>query len=122
MRFIPHPISSEGVFSHVVITDEVEERQRLSYLSQTDDLTGVFNRRAYNDVVLQYEEQYKTNKTDFVLYMIDLDDFKKINDAKIVTKASIGHATYSETNSLLSLIELADKRMYEMKKEHKTKR
>ena len=104
------------------ITDEVEERQRLSYLSQTDDLTGVFNRRAYNDVVLQYEEQYKTNKTDFVLYMIDLDDFKKINDAKIVTKASIGHATYSETNSLLSLIELADKRMYEMKKEHKTKR
>ena len=171
------------------ITDEVEERQRLSYLSQTDDLTGIFNRRAYNDVVLQYEEQYKINKTDFVLYMIDLDDFKRINDeygheygnmaiiaiskalsmaaaencvlfryggdefvvlhqlqsvdeveviekrllkaidsprkidaAKIVTKASIGHAMYSETNSLLSLIELADKRMYEMKKEHKAKR
>ena len=62
------------------ITDEVEERRRLSYLSQTDDLTRVFNRRAYNDVVLQYEEQYKINKTDFVLYMIDLDDSKRIND------------------------------------------
>ena len=194
IRASKSPLYDNGEITGLVgyfmdITDEVEERQRLSYLSQTDDLTGVFNRRAYNDVVLQYEEQYKTNKTDFVLYMIDLDDFKKINDefgheygnmaiiavskalsmaaaencvlfryggdefvvlhqlqsadeieviekrllkaidsprkiddAKIVTKASIGHAIYSETNSLLSLIELADKRMYEMKKEHKAKR
>ena len=173
----------------VDITDEVEEKQRLSYLSQTDDLTGILNRRAYNDIVLQYEEQYKVNKTDFALYMIDLDDFKKVNDefgheygnmailavakalsmtaaencvlfryggdefvilhqfqsldevdaikkrflraidsprkiddAKIITKASIGYATYSETNSLLTLIELADRRMYEMKKEHKANR
>ena len=51
-----------------------------------------------------------------------IDSPRKIDAAKIVTKASIGHAMYSETNSLLSLIELADKRMYEMKKEHKTKR
>ena len=168
------------------ITDEVEERDRLSNLSQTDDLTGILNRRAYNEIILQYEEQYKTNKTDFVLYMLDLDNFKKINDelgheygnmalvsvcksltiaasdncvlfryggdefvvlhqiqspseidliqkrllravdsprriedAKITTKASIGYATYSETGSLSSLIELADKRMYEMKSDHK---
>ena len=171
------------------VTDAVQEQTRLSALSQTDDLTGVLNRRAYNEIVLQYEEQYKQNHTDFVLYMIDLDDFKTVNDnygheygnlvlqsicksltvaasdncvlfryggdefvvlhqlqsedeiellqkrfiravdgprnidgAKFSVKASIGHALYSETTSLLSLIELADKRMYEMKKQHKASR
>lgn len=171
------------------VTDAVQEQTRLSALSQTDELTGVLNRRAYTEIVLQYEEQYKQNHTDFVLYMIDLDDFKTVNDdygheygnlvlqsicksltvaasdncvlfryggdefvilhqlqseeeiellqkrfiraidgprnldgAKFSVKASIGHALYSETTSLLSLIELADKRMYEMKKQHKASR
>ena len=171
------------------VTDAVQEQTRLSALSQTDELTGILNRRAYTEIALQYEEQYKQNYTDFVLFMIDLDDFKTVNDdygheygnlvlqsicksltvaasdncvlfryggdefvilhqlqsedeiellqkrfiraidgprnldgAKFSVKASIGHALYSETTSLLSLIELADKRMYEMKKQHKASR
>lgn len=188
------PLFSDGKIVGLIgyfldVTDAVQEQNRLSALSQTDDLTGVLNRRAYNEIVLQYEEQYKQNHTDFVLYMIDLDDFKNINDgygheygnlvlqsicksltvaasdncvlfryggdefvvlhqlqsedeiellqkrfiravdgprnldgAKFSIKTSIGHALYSETTSLLSLIELADKRMYEMKKQHKASR
>lgn len=188
------PLFSDGKIVGLIgyfldVTDAVQEQTRLSALSQTDDLTGVLNRRAYNEIVLQYEEQYKQNHTDFVLYMIDLDDFKTINDdygheygnlvlqsicksltvaasdncvlfryggdefvvlhqlqsedeiellqkrfiraidgprnldgAKFSVKASIGHALYSKTTSLLSLIELADKRMYEMKKQHKASR
>ena len=188
------PLFSDGKIVGLIgyfldVTDAVQEQTRLSALSQTDDLTGVLNRRAYNEIVLQYEEQYKQNHTDFVLYMIDLDDFKTINDdygheygnlvlqsicksltiaasdncvlfryggdefvvlhqlqsedeiellqkrfiravdgprnldgAKFSVKASVGHALYSETTSLLSLIELADKRMYEMKKQHKASR
>ena len=188
------PLFSDGKIVGLIgyfldVTDAVQEQTRLSALSQTDDLTGVFNRRAYNEIVLQYEEQYKQNHTDFVLYMIDLDDFKTVNDnygheygnlvlqsvcksltvaasdncvlfryggdefivlhqlqsedeiellqkrfiravdgprnidgAKFSVKASVGYALYSETTSLLSLIELADKRMYEMKKQHKASR
>lgn len=188
------PLFSDGKIVGLIgyfldVTDAVQEQTRLSALSQTDDLTGVLNRRAYNEIVLQYEEQYKQNHTDFVLYMIDLDDFKTVNDdygheygnlvlqsicksltvaasdncvlfryggdefvvlhqlqsedeiellqkrfiravdgprnldgAKFSIKASVGHALYSETASLLSLIELADKRMYEMKKQHKASR
>ncbi len=171
------------------VTDQVAEKNRLSTLSQTDELTGIFNRRAYTDIVMQYEEQYKSNRTDFALYMIDLDDFKMVNDTlgheygnlvlisicksliyaaadncvlfryggdefvilhqvqknsdleriekrilraidgprkiegeKVTVKASVGYALYSEKDSLLSLIELADKRMYEMKKSHKSTR
>ena len=191
IRASKSPLYIDGQIAGLVgyfldITDEVEERDRLSNLSQTDELTGILNRRAYNEIILQYEDQYKINKTDFVLYMLDLDNFKSINDelgheygnlvlisvcksltiaasdncvlfryggdefvvlhqiqspseidllqkrllravdsprriddAKITTKVSIGYATYSETNSLPSLIELADKRMYEMKSDHK---
>ncbi|WP_083413457.1 sensor domain-containing diguanylate cyclase [Butyrivibrio proteoclasticus] len=188
------PLFSDGKIVGLIgyfldVTDAVQEQTRLSALSQTDELTGVLNRRAYTEIVLQYEEQYKQNHTDFVLYMIDLDDFKSVNDdygheygnlvlqsicksltvaasdncvlfryggdefvvlhqlqseneiellqkrfiraidsprnldgVKFTVKASVGHALYSETTSLLSLIELADKRMYEMKKQHKASR
>ena len=194
MLFRSCPLFSDGKIVGLIgyfldVTDAVQEQTRLSTLSQTDELTGVLNRRAYTEIVLQYEEQYKQNHTDFVLYMIDLDDFKTVNDdygheygnlvlqsicksltvaasdnsvlfryggdefvilhqlqseeeiellekrfiraidgprnldgAKFSVKASIGHALYSETTSLLSLIELADKRMYEMKKQHKASR
>ncbi len=168
------------------ITDQIAEQNRLSALSQTDELTGLLNRRAYNEIVLQYEEQYRSNKADFALFMIDLDDFKIVNDTlgheygnlvlvsickslsqaaadncvlfryggdefvvlhqfqdeseiqliekrirravdgprnidgeKVTVKASVGYARYSETDSLLSLVELADRRMYDMKRSHK---
>ena len=168
------------------VTDELAEKDWLASLSITDELTGIFNRRAYSDIIIQYEEQYKQNHTDFVLYMIDLDGFKNVNDEfgheygnlvlKSVTKSlvfasadncvlfryggdefvilhqlqdekevqliekrliraiesprniegtkvtihgSIGYAQYSETTSVTALIELADKRMYEMKNSRK---
>ena len=170
----------------VDVTDDLAEKDRLSVLSQTDELTGVFNRRAYSEIAKKYEEQYQKDKTDFALYMMDLDDFKRINDdhgheygnlvlqslckslslvaaencvlfryggdefvllhqisdpseaeemqkkilkavdaprnidgINLSVRASIGYALYSETTYLSTLIETADQRMYEMKKEHK---
>ena len=70
-----------GLIGYFVdITDELAERGRLSFLSKTDELTGVFNRRAYNEIATKYEDQYKKDRTDFALFMIDLDDFKSVND------------------------------------------
>ena len=62
------------------VTDELAEKDRLNVLSLTDELTGVLNRRAYAEIALKYEQQYKEDNTDFVLFMIDLDDFKAVND------------------------------------------
>ncbi len=187
------PIISDGKIVGLVgyfmdITDEVTERDRLSALCQTDDLTGLLNRRAFGNIAAAYEKQYKNKMADFVLFMIDLDDFKHVNDnygheygnivlksvAKSLTmaaagdsivfryggdefiiihqirhdsdvesigkhitrfvegplnidgnnisiKVSYGSALYSETISIPSLLELADKRMYEMKKLHHSK-
>lgn len=64
----------------VDITEQLAEKDRLSTLSMTDELTGVLNHRAYASIAEKYEAQYKKDKTDFALYMIDLDNFKNIND------------------------------------------
>ena len=62
------------------VTKEVAEKEKLFNLSYRDELTGLFNRRAYVEIIKQFETQYELTKQDFALYMIDLNDFKAIND------------------------------------------
>ena len=62
------------------VTKEVAEKEKLFNLSYRDELTGLFNRRAYVEIIKQFETQYELIKQDFALYMIDLNDFKAIND------------------------------------------
>jgi len=45
-----------------------------------DALTGVPNRRSFDETIREWVHAYKGVKRGFVLGMIDLDDFKKIND------------------------------------------
>ncbi len=171
------------------VTDSKAENERLSSLSNTDELTGLLNRRAFSGIAAKYEKQYIADGTDFALFMIDLDDFKEINDdygheygnlvlkdisksltmacaencvlfryggdefvilhqygdkkdidskikkfmaavdaprnldgMNLTVKASIGYSFYSETTFINSLLEVADRRMYEMKREHKAGR
>ncbi len=63
------------------VTDENLERDRLSKLSNTDELTGVFNRRGYSELIDDYERQYREDGTDFALFMMDINNFKEINDS-----------------------------------------
>ncbi len=57
-----------------------KHNQRLEYLASSDELTGLFNRRAFLKI-LQKEvyvvERYKYSSS---LLMIDIDDFKSVND------------------------------------------
>lgn len=62
------------------VTEDLAEKGRLSILSMTDELTGIYNRRAYTEIAAQYADQYQKDGSDFALYMIDLDDFKTVND------------------------------------------
>jgi diguanylate cyclase (GGDEF)-like protein/PAS domain S-box-containing protein len=82
-----------GRVSHVIeytrdITDrkkEEEERRqlidKLNHLSMTDSLTGLFNRRALNDMLMHEIERATRYSTDLSLVLCDIDMFKKINDA-----------------------------------------
>ena len=62
------------------ITEQEEERRQLENLSNTDELTGLLNRRAFDKIAEKYVSQYNIDKTDFVLILLDIDRFKQIND------------------------------------------
>ena len=48
--------------------------------SMTDGLTGAYNRQAFDEILVEHIERSRVMGTDFGLLMLDLDDFKKIND------------------------------------------
>ena len=53
----------------------------LEYYSTHDPLTGLYNRRYFNDM-LEYEiGRSERHKHEFSILMLDLDDFKDINDS-----------------------------------------
>jgi diguanylate cyclase (GGDEF)-like protein len=69
-------------------TSELEERNRqlafakeqLEISSQTDFLTGLYNRKFIVEKIEQEIGRYKKTKEEFTLIMMDIDYFKKIND------------------------------------------
>ena len=67
-----------GFFNDV--TEQEEEKGKLERLSNTDELTGLLNRRAYDHIVEKYIGTYDRDKTDFVMFLLDVDRFKQIND------------------------------------------
>ncbi len=80
--------NSAGVITHYVgvqndITDirELEEQnERLAFLSRHDPLTGLTNRTALEEHLERTLSREMRNGTPFAVGMIDLDDFKPVND------------------------------------------
>jgi diguanylate cyclase len=54
--------------------------QKAQHASQTDGLTGVFNRAAFDQYLANRIERQTVAPAVFSLLMIDIDDFKHIND------------------------------------------
>ncbi len=57
-----------------------ELHERVSGQAITDDLTGLSNQRRFRDLLGKETERAKRFKHDLSLLMLDLDDFKKVND------------------------------------------
>jgi diguanylate cyclase (GGDEF)-like protein/PAS domain S-box-containing protein len=64
----------------------IETNEKLQSLSVTDPLTEVLNRRGLENVLIREISYSNRNKTDLLAVIVDLDDFKSINDNN-------GHAT-----------------------------
>ncbi len=65
----------------VDLRNDLEERaERLEVLSQTDELTGLLNRRAFIDRASSLIKQAQRSGLSYAFYMIDIDHFKRIND------------------------------------------
>lgn len=76
-----------------------EETKRIYHekLANTDPLTGAYNRRFLNEFATEYIKTIRREKTDLSIMMIDLDDFKNIND-------TFGHETGDDVIKQLVMI------------------
>ena len=62
------------------ISERVELERRLRELSRTDDLTGLFNHRHFNDRVREEAARALRQKRKLSMLLFDLDRFKQVND------------------------------------------
>jgi diguanylate cyclase len=56
------------------------ELEKTKAKSMQDGLTGVYNRQAFDDSLADLIERSRVMNNEFSLLMMDLDDFKRIND------------------------------------------
>lgn len=76
------------------LRDELEKKHQ-EYLS--DSLTGIPNRKAYEERILHECERYCRNDTPVTLIMCDIDKFKQINDTH-------GHAAGDNVLKSIALV------------------
>ncbi|MBC7281993.1 EAL domain-containing protein [Hoeflea sp.] len=76
-----------GIFQD--ITDAYLQEERLRHAAHTDSLTGIQNRFSFHQEIARWIEETSRTGTCFSLLMIDLDEFKDVND-------SLGHLAGDE--------------------------
>jgi diguanylate cyclase (GGDEF)-like protein/PAS domain S-box-containing protein len=62
------------------ITERKKSQEKIEILSITDELTGLYNRRHFNQRLPEDIKKAETWKSYLAFIMIDVDDFKKYND------------------------------------------
>lgn len=55
-------------------------QNKLRYMANYDELTGLYNRRCFKSILNKELDKIKRYKTKGCLALIDIDDFKRIND------------------------------------------
>ena len=73
--------------------DNAHIRASLERQAQTDPLTGLWNHRAFHERLRQELVDASTNQSTVALVMLDLDDFKRVND---VYSHAVGDQVLSE--------------------------
>ncbi len=79
------------------LTEVVKSRETLRNLSVTDELTGIYNRRGFTLLVNQSIKVLDRTKNGGILFFIDLNDLKIIND-------TIGHKEGDEVLKAASMV------------------
>lgn len=75
------------IFTTRIIDEEKKQQEKLIRKSQTDELTGLMNRRAYEEKIFEHNGMPEEDK--FIYMSIDANGLKVVND-------SLGHAAGDE--------------------------
>jgi diguanylate cyclase (GGDEF)-like protein len=60
--------------------DNAQIRERLEHQAQTDSLTGLLNHRSFHERLLEALQDASRTRTPTAVLMLDIDDFKRVND------------------------------------------
>lgn len=66
--------------NRTLIAELKEEKRRAFVLASHDHLTGLANRRMFNELLTSHLQQARRNRKHYVLMFLDLDRFKNVND------------------------------------------
>ncbi len=87
--YLPKGKTSVKAFSRIITNtlekarlkkEILEARNKMARMSAVDELTGLFNRRYFNEAIEREVSRAKRHEIDLVLGIMDLDHFKNIND------------------------------------------
>jgi diguanylate cyclase (GGDEF)-like protein len=62
------------------VTEDVQKSGEMKKKASTDPLTGLFNRRGFDEILPKYIEQFEKEHVDFAVLIMDVDRFKQVND------------------------------------------
>lgn len=76
------PIKDENgnTLSYMSVGNDISAKKELEILSMTDRLTEISNRRKLDELLVQESEKAKRYNRPLSLLMIDIDNFKNVND------------------------------------------
>lgn len=81
IRFREYKAVNNKNIELAALNDQLEEMNNsLENLAVKDPLTGVYNRRYFNKVIQERIDTAKRTETSLCLLMVDVDNFKDIND------------------------------------------
>lgn len=88
-EYLPKGKTSKNTFSKIISNtlekarlkkEVLKAREKMARMSAMDELTGLFNRRYFNEALEREISRAKRHKIKLILGIMDLDHFKHIND------------------------------------------
>lgn len=71
---------NKKIVSYMSVRHNISDRKKVEEISITDELTGLYNRRYFNQILYQELHRAKREKHPLALIILDVDYFKQYND------------------------------------------
>ena len=72
--------NKKELIAYTAIRHDITDKKRIEKLSITDELTGLYNRRHFNDILEREINRAKRDEHTLALIIFDVDFFKQYND------------------------------------------
>ncbi len=80
VQLIPFYNLEKTLIGYTSIGQDITDKKKVELLSVTDKLTGLYNRLKLDELLSQEIERARRYGSTFSLILLDIDDFKEVND------------------------------------------